>query len=117
MPARDPTDPAGDPFGPPAIPTEVGCLHCQEEYESYLIEWRVEPDHTGRPHGFWCCPTPGCGGRGFGFDIFPTDPDYRGEDGEPMWVSDDGSEDDAPDDDTPRDQNRGIAPDDDSIPW
>ena len=75
-----------DPFGPPEIPTEVGCLHCGETYESYLIEWRVRTAHDGKPHGFWCCPTPGCGGIGFGFDILPTDPDYQDEnDG---WVHD-----------------------------
>ena len=38
--SRDPLSPEGDPFGPPAIPTLVGCLHCGEEYESYRIEWR-----------------------------------------------------------------------------
>lgn len=32
----------------------------------------------GDPHldGFWMCPTPNCGGAGFTFDIFPTDPDH-----------------------------------------
>ncbi len=89
MPASDPT---GDPFGLPAIPTLVGCLHCQQEYDSYLIEWRVKPGRDGRPHGFWCCPTPGCGGVGFGCDIFPTDPKYRDEHGNRMWVSDDENE-------------------------
>jgi hypothetical protein len=97
MPTYDPLDPAGDPFGPPAIPTLVGCLHCGREYDSYLIEWRIEPDADGQPHGWWCCPTPGCGGRGFGCDIFPTDRDYRDEDGNKMWI-DDEPDDDATDD-------------------
>jgi hypothetical protein len=83
-----PNDPNTDPFKPPAIPTEVFCLHCQQTYESYLIEWRAETGADGKAGGFWCCPTPGCGGCGFGFDIFPTDPDYRTEDGETMWVDD-----------------------------
>jgi hypothetical protein len=87
-------DPDSDPFRPPAIPTEVGCLHCGQEYDSYLIEWRVETDDAGNQMGFWCCPTPGCGGRGFGFDIFPTDPDYRDEEGNKMWCDDDEGEDD-----------------------
>ncbi|MEX0655049.1 MAG: hypothetical protein WD534_00335 [Phycisphaeraceae bacterium] len=76
-------DPETDPFRPPAIPTEVFCLHCQQEYESYLMEWREEMAE-GKRHGFWCCPTPGCDGRGFGFDIFPIDPEYRDENGEPL---------------------------------
>ena len=83
----NPLDPDRDPFRPPAIPTEVGCLHCGQEYESYLIEWRVETGADGTPHGFWCCPTPGCSGVGFGFDILPTDPDYQDERG--GWVRDD----------------------------
>ena len=94
MAAYDPLDPDGDPFRPPAISTLVGCLHCGEEYDSYRIEWRVETDSKGRPHGFWCCPIENCDGRGFGFDIFPVDPDYRDENGEKMWVNDDEEEDD-----------------------
>jgi len=83
---EDPLDPDADPFKPPAIPTEVCCLHCGREYESYLIEWRVKRCDDGFVRGFWCCPTPGCDGAGFGFDLFPTDPDYIGEDGEPMGL-------------------------------
>ena len=75
----DSLDPTGDPFGPPEVPIEVECLHCGQQYQSYLIEWRIETDADGKPHGFWCCPTPGCGGMGFGFDILPTDPEYRDE--------------------------------------
>ena len=92
MSAHNPLDPAGDPFGPPAISTLVGCLHCGEEYDSYRIEWRVTQDADGTPHGFWCCPIPGCDGKGFGFDIFPVDPDYRDENGERMWIEDDEGE-------------------------
>jgi hypothetical protein len=86
----DPLDPQADPFHPPAIPTQVGCLHCGKEYESYLIEWRVETGPDGTQRGFWCCPTPGCGGCGFGFDILPTDPHYQDERG--GWVWDDEEE-------------------------
>ena len=92
----DPLDPDADPFKPPAIPTEVSCLHCGREYDSYLIEWRVETSCDGSQHGFWCCPTPGCDGRGFGFDILPTDPEYRDERG--GWVMDDEDEEDDGDD-------------------
>jgi hypothetical protein len=77
-------DRESDPFRPPEVPTKVACLHCGREYDSHLIEWREEPDENGRPAGFWCCPTPGCDGKGFGFDILPTDPEYRDERG--GWV-------------------------------
>lgn len=79
---RDPDD---DPFRPPEVPTEVQCLHCGRDYDSYLIEWREEVDADGKAIGFWCCPTPGCDGKGFGFDILPTDPEYRDERG--GWVA------------------------------
>ena len=84
-------DPDSDPFRPPAVATEVGCLHCGREYDSYLIEWREELGENREALGFWCCPTPGCDGKGFGFDILPTDPDYQDEHG--GWVSFDEDED------------------------
>ena len=85
MAGYDPLD--ADPFGPPAIPTLVACLHCGQEYDSYRIEWRVKRDAAGQPHGFWCCPIPGCSGVGFGCDILPVDPTYRDEHG--GWICDD----------------------------
>ena len=88
----DPLDPDRDVFKPPAISTLVSCLHCGEVYESFLIEWRIDTNAKGRPHGFFCCPTEGCDGRGFGFDIFPIDPDWTNENGERMWVDDDEDE-------------------------
>lgn len=90
--SRPTSDPDSDPFRPPAIPTEVHCIHCGEEYESYLIEWRLEKSHDGTERGFWCCPIQGCDGKGFGFDILPTDPEYVSEDGSMMWVDDDDEE-------------------------
>jgi len=90
--AHNSLHPDNDPFRPPAIPTVVHCIHCGEEYDSYRIEWRVERDTDGQAHGYWCCPIHGCGGMGFGFDIFPVDPEYRDENGELMWCSDDGNE-------------------------
>ncbi len=125
----DPLSPDGDPFGPPAISTLVSCLHCGEEYDSYRIVWRVEVDAEGQPHGFWCCPTEGCGGMGFGFDIFPVDPNYRDENGEPMWFSDDdeddesceadgGEEDWLPDEGAESESTRGSsASGEDDVPW
>jgi hypothetical protein len=80
-------DPNTDPFRPPAIPSLVHCIHCNLEYESYLIEWRESTGADGKTQGFWCCPMPGCDGIGFGFDIFPVDPEYRDERG--GWFADD----------------------------
>jgi len=97
--SHDRLDPDSDPFKPPAAPTEVHCLHCGKEYESYLIEWRIETGADGAPCGFWCCPTPGCDGRGFGFDILPTDPRYRDERGGWVWDDEDGNGDDEYDED------------------
>ena len=83
-----------DPFRPPVVPTEVECLHCGQDYDSYLIEWREQLDEKGELTGFWCCPTPGCDGIGFGFDILPTDPEYRDERGG-WFCCDDEEEEDA----------------------
>ena len=80
-----------DPFRPPDIPTEVHCIHCGEEYESYLIKW--VPDEKQANDGFWSCPTPGCDGVGFCFDIWPTDPDWTDENGEKVVFFDDRDED------------------------
>jgi len=91
MPTYDPLDSERDPFKPPTISTIVGCLHCREMYDSYRIEWGVEMCRDGRRRGFWCCPIENCDGRGFGFDIFPLDPEWRDENGEKMWVEDDDS--------------------------
>ena len=117
--AYDPLNPDTDPFKPPAIPTEVGCLHCGQVYESYLIEWRIETDSDGKPHGFWCCPMPDCDGRGFSFDIWPTDPEYRGEDGRLFVCSDeddDAEYDEDLDDLDLSDQNGRDRPNDDAPP-
>ena len=117
--AYDPLDAAVDPFHPPEISTLVGCLHCGLEYDSYQIEWRIQTNVDSKPHGFWCCPTPGCGGMGFGFDILPVDPDYQDERG--GWVHDDDDTEDAePDSATPFESERPErqSPDDDErLPW
>ena len=104
--ANDPTNPEGDPFYPPAVPTLVFCLHCQQEYDSYRIEWRIEPDVNGKPRGWWCCPISGCDGKGFLFDIYPVDPTFQDERGE--WFCDDEEEsedDDADSDGAPDDED------------
>ncbi len=88
-------DSASDPFAPPAVSTEVCCIHCGETYDSWQIEWRIEKTPRGDEHGFWCCPIPGCDGKGFGFDILPTDPNYRDENG--GWVQFDDDDEDLDD--------------------
>lgn len=79
-------------FKPPEIPTQICCMQCGEIYESYLIQWR---DGEGPPglSGAWCCPTPGCSGVGFLFDIWPTDPEWRDEYGDRVCFFDDDDDD------------------------
>lgn len=63
-----------DLFSPPVEPCECFCLHCGHTFMSdgiWLQRVRGAPDGFA---GFWMCPTPNCGGKGFTFDIFPTDP-------------------------------------------
>lgn len=66
-------------FAPPLVPVQVCCLHCGQEYDSSLMEKKRIPELGEGWH--WVCPTPGCGAAGFGFDILPTDPEYRDEHG------------------------------------
>ena len=73
-------DPQADHFRPPSIPTEVQCTYCRREFDSWKMEWHEEYC-DGEIQGFWCCPTDGCGGRGFGFNIWPTEPNYIDPDG------------------------------------
>lgn len=113
---RMPADPHSDPFRPPEIPTEVQCLHCGEEYESYLIEWREHRCADGGIEGFWCCPTPGCDGKGFGFDLLPTDPEYQDEHGGWVDFGDDGEDGFDPPDDLFSD-NGDDGPGDDPVPF
>jgi hypothetical protein len=116
MAEYDPFDSESDPFKPPATSTLVSCLHCRQEYDSFRIEWRVLRAVDGKPHGFWCCPIPGCDGKGFGFDIFPVDPDFQDERG--GWFYDDELEDDVDDassDDGPPGKSDSADPQD--VPW
>lgn len=80
-----------DCFAPPEVPCECWCMHCERVFMSDRIWFqRVVNDPQGF-EGFWRCPTPNCGGAGFTFDIFPTDPDHPANAG---WHScdDDGDE-------------------------
>ena len=80
---------ADDPMGPPKEPCECWCMHCRRTFMSNEI-WlqRVINDPQGFK-GYWMCPTPNCGGAGFTFDIFPTDPDHPANEG---WYSFDDDE-------------------------
>jgi hypothetical protein len=67
----------GDPFSPPQDVCECYCLHCGRTFLSdgiWLQRYRQPPRDSMK--GFWMCPTPNCDGRGFTFDIFPTDPEH-----------------------------------------
>jgi hypothetical protein len=79
-----------DPMGPPKDACECWCLHCRRVFMSNEMWFqRVIGDPTGFK-GYWMCPTANCDGKGFTFDIFPTDPEHPANDG---WVDDDGDED------------------------
>ncbi len=78
-----------DPMAPPKEPCECYCLHCRRVFMSDAM-WlqRVINGRDGFD-GFWMCPTPNCGGAGFTFDIFPTDPDHPANDGWHSFDEDD----------------------------
>ena len=58
-----------DPFGPPDKVCVVQCLHCGKQFLSSLMVWRKHGEDW-----LWMCPTEGCDGGGFGFDIHPVPP-------------------------------------------
>src|ERR1700733_3767432 len=78
-----------DQMAPPSEPCECYCLHCGRVFMSDQM-W-LQKVIGGRDgfDGFWMCPTPNCGGAGFTFDIFPTDPDHPANAG---WYDDDDEE-------------------------
>lgn len=71
---RDDARRQGDPMAPPSEPCECHCLHCHRTFVSDAIWFQKVVNDPGGFAGFWMCPTPNCGGAGFTFDIFPTDP-------------------------------------------
>ena len=77
-------------MAPPDVPCECFCLHCGRTFMSNLMWFqKVKGAKDGFP-GFWMCPTANCGGAGFTFDIFPTDPSHPANEG---WHYDDEDED------------------------
>jgi hypothetical protein len=100
LPAWDADDPRRkhDQFAPPTEPCECYCLHCQRTFMSDQIWFqKVIGDPSGF-EGFWMCPTPNCGGAGFTFDIFPTDPNHPANAGWHSFDTDDEDEEFADDD-------------------
>lgn len=102
------SDGAGrDCFAPPAVACECYCLHCRRTFMSSAMWFqRIRNPRGEALDGFWMCPTPNCDGKGFSFDIFPTDPDHPANDGwfscdefddEEQWLDDDEDEDPAVD--------------------
>lgn len=67
---------ACDCFAPPAVPCECYCLHCGRLFMSDQIWFQRVINADDGFAGFWMCPTPNCDGKGFTFDIFPTDPGH-----------------------------------------
>lgn len=82
-----------DGMAPPAQPCECHCIECGRTFSSEAIWFqRIINARAGDLDGYWMCPTPNCGGAGFTFDIFPSDPDHPANAG---WhFSDDEDEDD-----------------------
>lgn len=105
----DPSEPPRDHMAPPREPCECFCLHCRRVFMSDRIWFqRVIGAKDGFP-GFWMCPTPNCGGAGFTFDIFPTDPAHPANEG---WQSTDECEDEEdPDEEWDDDVDADPEPD------
>jgi len=72
---EDRVDP-DDQMSPPKVPCECYCLHCNRTFMSDGIWFQQVINDRNGFKGFWMCPTPNCGGAGFTFDIFPTDPNH-----------------------------------------
>lgn len=70
---EDRVDP-NDMMSPPKVACECYCLHCQRTFMSEGIWFQKVIHARDGFEGFWMCPTSNCGGAGFTFDIFPTDP-------------------------------------------
>lgn len=90
-PAEPPDDPSSrrDPMAPPQEPCECFCLHCRRVFMSDQMWFQKVINSKDGFDGFWMCPTPNCGGAGFTFDIFPTDPDHPANEGWHSFEDDD----------------------------
>ena len=106
-----------DCFAPPMEPCECYCLHCQRVFMSDQI-W-LQKVVNGREgfDGFWMCPTPNCDGKGFTFDIFPTDPAHPANAGWVYWDDDDEFDDEEwdPDETRFKELDKEFGDEDDDI--
>ena len=73
--------PQRDQMAPPDEPCECYCLHCGRTFVSDGMWFQKVIGDPDGFEGFWMCPTPNCSGAGFTFDIFPTDPNHRANEG------------------------------------
>ena len=97
MVAVNENDPGYEAFAPPQVAIEVECVHCGQIYDSSQIRFVPGAGPDGK-EGAWCCPTIGCDGLGFLFDIWPTDPEWTDEHGNRVCFFDDEEEADEEDD-------------------
>lgn len=79
--ARNAFDPMEDPMAPPREACECWCLHCRRTFQSSEMWFQRVIGARDGFTGFWMCPTHNCDGAGFGFDIFPTDPEHPANEG------------------------------------
>src|SRR5687768_12625206 len=82
-----------DQMAPPRNACECYCLHCNRTFMSDQMWFQKVINAKDGFEGFWMCPTPNCGGAGFTFDIFPTDPDHPANAGWHSFDDDDDEED------------------------
>ena len=94
-----------DQMAPPSEPCECHCLHCRRTFMSDANWFQRVVNDPGGFEGFWMYPTPNCGGAGFTFDIFPTDPSHPANAGWHYFEDDD-------DDDEGADGAEGAFDDD-----
>src|SRR5687768_9906881 len=90
-----------DQMAPPKVPCECYCLHCHRTFMSDAMWFQKVINAKDGFEGFWMCPTPNCGGAGFTFDIFPTDPAHPANAG---WHSCDDDDDELDDDEYDADE-------------
>lgn len=75
----------GDGYGPPEIPCQVECWHCDERYSSSEMRLAYRPrmqeayveslgNGFSKLEPLWWCRNSDCDGGGFGCDIHPVRP-------------------------------------------
>jgi hypothetical protein len=95
----DSGDDRRDHMAPPEVPCECWCMHCGRTFMSDKMWFQKMIGDPSGFDGFWMCPTPNCGGAGFTFDIFPTDPAHPANEGWHYFEDEEDEEDGEEDDD------------------